>query len=117
MLPVVNTSLKEVVEFKAKSYAKNSHCQRERETGKAGVMGVRQIKSGLYNRGLISPSHTHVELVVPRSQHLASSLCGLHLAVGPAVNHFTCPLGEQARMKEEKERQKERKSSSMNRIL
>lgn len=36
-----------VVEIKAESYAKNSHCQRERETGKAIEMGVDQIKSGL----------------------------------------------------------------------
>lgn len=33
-----------VVEIKAESYAKNSHCQKERETGKARETGVEQIK-------------------------------------------------------------------------
>lgn len=49
-----------VVEMKAESYAENFHCQREKETEKAGETGVDQIKSGLCKRGLISPrTHTH----------------------------------------------------------
>ncbi len=49
-----------MVEMKAESYAKNSHCQREKETGKAGETGVYQIKSGLCKKGLISTrTHTH----------------------------------------------------------
>lgn len=58
-----------------------------------------------------------MELVVPRSQHLAPSLCGLHLAVGPTINHLTFSLGEHKLIKEEGEKQKERKSSSMNWIF
>lgn len=103
------------MEMKAENCAKNSHCQREKETGKASETRVYQIKSGLCKRRLIVPcAHTR-GAGGPTLPTLSPIFCGLHLAVGPTVNHLTCSLGEQERKKEK--RQKERKSSSMNRIL